>query len=92
MKAKVFDRILDFVIISAAAGFVVAFVYAGLRGTGLTLKLFAVIWLFIYIFAATLAFHGNLNAHEGNLRRYAMEWIIACLVGAAMTLFVLVVA
>jgi hypothetical protein len=92
MQAKVFDRILDVVVIIAALGFVFAIIFTQLSGMGLTLKSFATIWLAIYVFVATLAFHGNLKAHEGSLRRFALEWIIACIVGVLMTLFVFVVA
>lgn len=91
MQVKLIGRILDIVGIVSIVGFLVALLYNQLVGFGSALRGFALSWLFIYVFAATLGFRGNLDAHKDDLRRFSFEWIVACLVGIALMVFVLTI-
>jgi hypothetical protein len=91
MQLKLIGRILDVGIIISLAGFLSTFLYAEISSSGLTLRKFAVIWLFIYLFGITLGFRGSIDTHKDGLRRLAIDWIIACLTGILLAAFVLIV-
>jgi hypothetical protein len=90
MQEKSFGRVLSAVGIMTILAFLVSLVYEALKGLIFTLKDFAIVWLFIYVFAVTLGFKGNLSAHKTILNRYAIEWVITCLVGLVPTVVLLV--
>lgn len=81
MAEKLFDRILSVVGILSLIGFLSFVIYVGISPGGLTPRRFAVTWSLLYVFAVTLGFKGNLDAHKGGLRRFAIEWVVACAVG-----------
>jgi hypothetical protein len=91
MREKPIGIILDIVSVISMVGFIATLVFNQTIGVGSALKGFALSWLFIYLFAVSLGFRGNLDAHRDALRRFSVEWIIACLVGALLTVFVLIV-
>ena len=91
MQTKSIGIILDIVGIISIMGFLGTVFFNQIVGVGSALKGFALSWLLIYIFAATLGFRGGLEAHKDALRRYLIEWIVACLVGALLAVFVLIV-
>jgi hypothetical protein len=91
MQTKSIGMILDAVCMISIVVFFGTLAFNQLRGVGSEYRGFALSWLFIWIFTATLGFRGGLDAHKDALRGYVIEWIIACLVGAVLTLFVLVV-
>jgi hypothetical protein len=90
MQEKMFNRILSAIGIVTLPIFFASFLYEALTITILSLKDFAVTWLFIYLFAVTLGFKGNLNAHKTNLNRFAIEWVITCMVGLLPTVILLI--
>jgi hypothetical protein len=91
MQTKSIGVILDAVGIISIVVFFATLLFNEVVGVGSSIKGFALSWLFIYIFAATLGFRGGLDAHNDTLRKYLIEWIIACLVGALLAVFVLMV-
>jgi hypothetical protein len=90
MQEKAFGRVLSAVGIMAIFAFFISLFYEALKGLIFSLKDFAIAWLFIYIFAATLGFKGNMSAHKANLNRYAVEWVTTCLVGLLPTVILVV--
>jgi hypothetical protein len=91
MQAKSIGIFLDVVGVISVAAFIVMVILNQIIGIGSGLKGFALSWLFVYVFAATLGFRGSLDSHKDALRRFLTEWIVACLVGVLLTLFVLLV-
>lgn len=81
MAEKLFDRILSIVGILSMIGFLGFAAYVVISPSGLTPRRFAVVWSFIYVFAVTLGFKGNLDAHKDRLRGFVIEWVLGCLVG-----------
>jgi hypothetical protein len=81
MAEKLFDRLLTVVSILAGIGFLGLVVYVEVSHGGLTPRRFAAVWSVLYVFAVTLGFKGNLETHKDRLRGFAIEWVIACLVG-----------
>lgn len=92
MQAKLIGIILDIVGIISIVGFIVTLLFNQIVGVGSALRGFALSWLFIYLFAVALGFRGSLDAHRDALRRFSIEWVIACIVGALLTVFVLIVS
>jgi len=90
MQEKTFNRILSAVGIIVMPAFFTSLLYEALKGEILLLKDFAVVWLFIYLFAVTLGFKGSLSAHKTNLNRFAVEWVITCMVGLVPTVILLI--
>nr|MDO8099920.1 hypothetical protein [Candidatus Njordarchaeota archaeon] len=90
MQEKTFNRILSAVGIIVIPAFFASLLYQILKGAILSLKDFAVVWLFIYLFAVTLGFKGNLSAHKSNLNRFAIEWVITCMVGLLPTVILII--
>jgi hypothetical protein len=91
MQTKSIGIILDIVGIISIGGFIAIVLFNQIVGIGSALRGFALSWLFIYLFAVALGFRGNLDAHRDALRRFLIEWIIACLVGVLLTFSVLLV-
>ena len=90
MQEKALGRVFSAAGIIAILAFFVSLFYEALKGLIFSLKDFAIAWLFIYVFAATLGFKGNMSAHKTNLNRYAIEWVVTCLVGLLLTVVLVV--
>ena len=92
MQTKSIGVILEAVDVISIVVFLATLLLDQIGRLGSSLRGFALSWLFIWIFAATLGFRGGLDAHKDALRKYMIEWIIACLVGALLSIFVLLVS
>ncbi len=90
MAEKLFNRTLSIVGILSIIGFLGFLLYMQVSGAGLSARGFALAWLLIYIFAVTLGFKGNLSAHKDSVRRFVMEWLIACIVGLLLAAVLLI--
>jgi predicted permease len=90
MVENLFDKLLTVVGIISIIAFLGFAVYIGVSHGGLTPRRFAVAWLLIYVFGATLGFKGNLADRKEGIRRFALLWIFTCAVGALLASVVLV--
>lgn len=91
MQIKMLGRVLDIVGIISIMGFLAVILYSQLLGAGFSLRVFALAWSFIYLFTVTLGFRGSIDAHKDALRRFTLEWAIACVVGMTLAAFVIIV-
>nr|MDO8135320.1 hypothetical protein [Candidatus Njordarchaeum guaymaensis] len=90
MQEKALNIVLSVVGVIGILAFLASLLYEALTGAILSLKNFGVTWLFIYVFAVTLGFKGNLDAHKNNLNKFAIEWVITCMVGL-LPIFILLI-
>jgi membrane protease YdiL (CAAX protease family) len=90
MAEKLFNRTLSVVGILSIIGFLGISLYILFSSAGLSARKFAAAWLLIYVFAVTLSFKENLRAHKDRLRRFAIEWLITCIVGMLLAAVLLI--
>jgi hypothetical protein len=84
MVKNLFDKLLTVVGVVSIIGFLGFAVYIGVSHGGLTPRRLAVAWSLIYVFAVTLGFKGNLADHKERMRRFAIEWVLTCVVGVLL--------